>query len=185
MSFECLVVLWLYSSKSEIMRVSCATCFKVGLGTEGHQDTEVQWTHLRFWKVESGRREWGLGLLFSMGKPTVVANQAAWRPAPSQCQDALLGSCFFLFSWETGACISVWGSNTRREWKSRKTKGSFPCCCVCLPKVLIAKGCFGSQLAGKGCRLQVREELSSGSRIHAIFSCRRCSLNNFFFLSQK
>lgn len=40
------------------------------------------------------RRKRGLGLLFSMGKPAVGANQCAWRSAPSQCQDAPLGPWF-------------------------------------------------------------------------------------------
>lgn len=57
------------------------------------------------------------------------------------------------------------GSNTGQEWQNRKTKGSLPCCCVWLPKVLIAKGCTGSQLAAKGCRSPVRE--AKGCRFQA------------------
>lgn len=45
-------------------------------------------------RKSSRRNKRGLGLLFSMGKPTVVANQCAWRSAPSQCQDALLHPWF-------------------------------------------------------------------------------------------
>lgn len=75
--------------KDKVVRALGCTCSLPGIVIP------QGWGAVFFGKIKSqAERDEAWVSMLSMGKPSAVANQWAWKPVPSQCQDAPLGPWF-------------------------------------------------------------------------------------------